>query len=122
MMYCLFCQREQMTQDSLPFVVLQPLFHSTHEDAKICLCRGCGKPYIRCYEEHEGSYLGGEDEDWRYWIPISPEEATRLRRLATQPYHNRVILNEVYALKEARRHLMMFPDGNLVWRGAVRSH
>ncbi|MHB9132900.1 MAG: hypothetical protein ACYDBB_17675 [Armatimonadota bacterium] len=117
MMYCLFCQREQMTQDSLPFVVLQPLFLSTHEDAKICLCRGCGKPYIRYNEEHDSS-PGEKNTDCPSWIPISQNEATRLRRLVTEPYGNRTILNEVSAMKQSRRHLMMFPGGDLVWRDA----
>lgn len=65
---CRICSREWIPLDELRLVEVASLYLDSHEGAGLERCEICGAIYLRAWHEVY-------DDTWRYYSPVSEEEA-----------------------------------------------
>lgn len=107
---CVRCELSGLVgDDPLPFTPHQRLAFTPHAGVSLVACPDCGQLFVRLWRE-----VGGWDiEDiWRFWAPVSAEEADALRegdaiemakdlvlsrpRLVEDPDQNRAVRNDSF--------------------------
>ncbi len=104
---CTLLEKKDFDGDeTVPVRCVRPVLHSRSAEMGIWSCEECSQLFLVCLVNVQAAGEGAES--WRFWAPITVQESQ-----AIQPS-----LRSAVSLLESRRHLVMTPSGELLWRDA----
>ena len=111
---CDSCRTAPSSRAELALEQTRSLFSDCHEGFALYRCRQCGQIYLEQFQEIV-EWVGGEDDLWQRWVPLTPDEVAEVERLCPTETEEYDELPRLSALMHRRGRLTRDPLGRFHW-------